>query len=64
MPSSESITRNALPLFAILLAVGCLGLAMAHDRLPGINFRGLVHISTAFVLLSGVALMWRAEHQR
>ncbi len=64
MAESDSITRHAFPAFAILLALGCLGLAMAHGKIPGINFRGLIHLSTVLVLLSGVALMWRAEHQR
>ncbi len=61
MAEQNFFVRNALPLFIVFLAAGCYGLAVAHGRMEGPNFKGLIHISTALVLLSGIALMFRAE---
>lgn len=63
MGADGPITQNALPISLALLVLGCLGLAMVHDKIPGISFKGLVHISAALVLLSGMLLMWKNEHQ-
>jgi hypothetical protein len=63
MAETGLFTRFALLLFVIFLGAGCYGLALAHGRVEGPNFNGLIHISTALVLLSGVALMFRAEKQ-
>ena len=63
MSEEGTTTRHALPLFALFGVLGGLGLAMAHGRISGINFQGLVHLSTLLVLLAGTMLMWRAEHQ-
>ncbi len=63
MAQQSLFVRYALLLFIIFLAAGCYGLAVAHGRVEGTNFKGLNHISTALVLLSGIALMFRAESQ-
>ncbi len=63
MAEAGFFTRYALPLFVLFLALGGVGLAMAHGRIEGPNLPGLIHVSTILVLLSGVALMWRAEKQ-
>jgi hypothetical protein len=63
MTEESFFTRYALPLFVVSLAAGCYGLALAHGRIEGPNFKGLIHISTALVLLSGIALMFRAERR-
>jgi hypothetical protein len=62
MPQREFFTRNAVLICLACLAVGALGLAMAHEKIPGINFKGLVHISTLLLLLAGTLLMWKQEH--
>jgi hypothetical protein len=61
MPQENFFVRFAVPLFAVFLVAGCYGLAMAHGRVDGLNFKGLIHVSTALVLLSGIALMFQAE---
>ena len=63
MSDQGFFTRYALPLCGVFLLAGCYGLAMAHGRVEGPNFTGLIHVSTALVLLAGMALMFRAEAQ-
>jgi uncharacterized membrane protein SirB2 len=64
MGQESFFVRFALPLFVVFLAAGCYGLAVAHGRMEGPNFKGLVHVSAALVLLSGIALMFRAESRK
>ena len=64
MGQESFFVRFALPLFVVFLAAGCYGLAVAHGRMEGPNFKGLIHVSAALVLLSGIALMFRAESRK
>lgn len=63
MADEGFVTRYSLLLFVLFLAAGCYGLAVAHGRMEGLNFKGLIHVSAALLLLSGTMLMWRAEKQ-
>jgi isoprenylcysteine carboxyl methyltransferase (ICMT) family protein YpbQ len=63
MPQTEFATRNAVLLFIAFFALGILCLGMAHDHIPGLNFRWMAHIGTLLLLLSGTMLMWRSEHE-
>ncbi len=63
MAEDDFVTRYSLLLFVVLGALGVAGLAVAHGKIEGPNFNGLVHLSAMLVLLSGVALMWRAENK-
>jgi hypothetical protein len=61
--SDKSFTvRYALLLFVLFGVAGCYGLAVAMGKASGPSFKGLADLSAFLVLLSGVSLMWRAEH--
>lgn len=61
MAEDDFVTRYSLLLFVLFGVLGVAGLAVAHGKIEGPNFNGLVHVSAFLVLLSGTALMWRAE---
>ena len=64
MEQESLFVRYGLVLFVVFLTAGCYGLAVAHGRLEGPNFNGLIHVSAALVLLSGIALMFRADGRK
>jgi hypothetical protein len=58
----QFVTEHAVQICLACLAFGALLLAMAHDKIPGISFKGLIHVGTLLLLLAGVLLMWKQEH--
>ena len=57
MSVGEHINRSALFFCGALLVP--FGLGTAHGRLPGDSFPGLIHGSTALLLLWDISLIWR-----
>jgi hypothetical protein len=64
MAEGGFVTRNSLLLFLVLAAAGVFGLLAATGRIEGYNFRGLIHLSAFLLMISGIMLMWRSEHQK
>ncbi len=62
MSDVKASVRYAVLLCLVFGVLGCYGLAVAVGKTSGPTFKGLADISAFLILMSGIMLMWRAEH--